>query len=82
MPRRDGTGPMGQGSMTGGGFGSCSKQGNRSNFCQGFGRGLRRFFGVNSKLQGEGDLQNHIKNLETELELTKSELSRLSEKVK
>ena len=50
MPRRDGTGPMGAGSMTGRGFGlglACRR---------GFGRGLGRGFAVNqnsSKTQKE-----------------------------
>ena len=50
MPRRDGTGPMGQGSMTGRGAGPCSGdvaqgapgQGRGRGFGLGFGRGFGR----------------------------------------
>ena len=38
MPGFDGTGPMGQGPMTGGGFGYCGP-GNRAQSMRGFGRG-------------------------------------------
>jgi hypothetical protein len=38
MPRFDGTGPMGQGPMTGGGFGYCGA-GSRARTTWGFGRG-------------------------------------------
>ena len=51
MPRRDGTGPMGRGSMTGRGFGVCTGV-NASGFGRGMGmglglgfRGCRRGFG-------------------------------------
>lgn len=39
MPGRDGTGPMGRGSMTGGGFGNCA---GRGAFAPGAGRGMGR----------------------------------------
>ena len=39
MPRRDGTGPMGRGPMTGGGFGTCTGRGAVG---QGSGRGMGR----------------------------------------
>lgn len=60
MPGRDGTGPMGQGPMTGGGFGACSTKdvseketvfglglGRRlgARFAAGIGRGLGRGMG-------------------------------------
>jgi hypothetical protein len=47
MPGRDKTGPMGQGPMTGGGFGSCAQEGgqvpagNRPRLGRGRGRGGR-----------------------------------------
>ncbi|MBT3294629.1 MAG: DUF5320 domain-containing protein [Verrucomicrobia bacterium] len=47
MPRGDKTGPMGQGPMTGGGFGSCAQEGgqlpagNRPRLGRGRGRGGR-----------------------------------------
>jgi hypothetical protein len=40
MPRRDGTGPMGQGAMTGGGRGRCG--GGAGSQGGGYGRGLGR----------------------------------------
>ena len=43
MPRRDGTGPMGAGSMTGRGLGLCA-DGNTVEYGAGFGNGLR--FGI------------------------------------
>ena len=48
MPGGDGTGPMGRGPMTGGGFGYCSGYGGvmtRRSSWGGFGRGMRRAFG-------------------------------------
>lgn len=41
MPGRDGTGPMGRGSMTGGGFGNCAGRGQGAPG-QGFGGGMGR----------------------------------------
>lgn len=43
MPRRDGTGPMGEGKMTGRGLGNCDKTGEKTKttFELPFGRGLR-----------------------------------------
>lgn len=43
MPRRDGTGPLGQGAMTGRGLGVCkdgNKEGNRGEYGSCLGRGL------------------------------------------
>jgi len=46
MPRMDGTGPMGMGPMTGGGFGLCSPSGRPyARWGFGRGRGFRRGFG-------------------------------------
>lgn len=55
MPRFDGTGPMGNGSMTGGGFGYCAGEErlmgrggryfSRRGCGRGFGRGLARGYG-------------------------------------
>lgn len=43
MSNRDGTGPMGQGPLTGRGLGPCTQGlGLRRGFRQGFGRGFRR----------------------------------------
>ncbi|HCX63972.1 MAG TPA: hypothetical protein DHN33_02015 [Eubacteriaceae bacterium] len=47
MPGRDGTGPMGQGSLTGRGMGFCNDANARNNvgFVRGIGRGMRRCAG-------------------------------------
>jgi hypothetical protein len=44
MPRRDGTGPLGLGAMTGGGFGNCNSNNTRLGLGRGFGcgNGFRR----------------------------------------
>lgn len=58
MPRFDGTGPNGEGPLTGGGFGYCdytddgrvvrrnSRIGLRRGYGRGYGRGFRRVYGV------------------------------------
>lgn len=45
MPRLDGTGPNGQGSMTGRGMGNCTAGKQRNNQSYGYGRGLGRALG-------------------------------------
>ena len=46
MPGMNGTGPLGQGPMTGGGRGVCGRgQGLRPEFGQGYGRGFGQGFG-------------------------------------
>ena len=54
MPRGDGTGPLGEGPMTGWGKGNCddANVSNRSGF--GFGRGLGRGFGAAGRGFGRG----------------------------
>ena len=47
MPRRDGTGPMGLGAMSGRGFGPCNTT-NVGGYLNGFGRGNGRGFGRGS----------------------------------
>lgn len=54
MPRRDGSGPMGAGSMTGRGIGPCAgtnadKKGSNIGMGAGFGLACRRGFGGGSK---------------------------------
>ena len=87
MPRGDGTGPMGNGPMSGRGFGNCTGYGaGRGSFGFGFGRGLcnraRMFFSPNqntekSFLQKEADvLQNRLNFVRNRLdELGKGESS-------
>lgn len=77
MPKGDGTGPMGNGPMSGKGFGNCTGYGaGRSSF--GFGRGLcsrtRMFFSPNqnvekSVLQEEADvLQTRLNSVRRRLD--------------
>ncbi len=77
MPNRDKTGPMGQGPLTGRGFGPCGKGLGRGFGCgRGFGRGLGRFFGWNQPQTKEEQAQaltDYCKALEEELEDTKKE---------
>lgn len=77
MPNRDKTGPMGQGLLTGRGFGPC---GGGKNFGRGFGCGcgfgcgLGRFFGWNqpqTKKEQAQSLSDYQKALEEEIEDTK-----------
>ena len=78
MPFRDGTGPQGQGPMTGRGFGPC---GGGMSF--GRGRGMGREFRFWSrpltKDEEKQDLQSYKKNLEDELEQVKAEQKKLEE---
>jgi hypothetical protein len=82
MPFRDGTGPQGQGPMTGRGFGPCGDgrckgMGRR----MGFGRGgvFRSWFGSLSKDQMKEELDSYKKSLENELEQVKAEQKKLEE---
>lgn len=71
MPRQDGTGPMGQGSMTGRGMGPC-RGGIRG---RGMRRGMGWFGGRLSKDEEKEILEEEKKYLEEELEEVKKELS-------
>jgi len=75
MPGFDKTGPMGQGSMTGRGFGPCGMGlGWRKRF--GMGRGMGRYFGWNwpqTKDDQKKALTEYKKALEEELEDVKIE---------
>lgn len=62
MPGKNGTGPMGQGSMTGRGLGPCSTDSGRQiydYFGRGMGLGCRRGFGRGPR-RGFGFLQNQL----------------------
>lgn len=92
MPRRDGTGPMGAGSMTGRGLGSCTGAnavkygaglglgvGLRLAYRRGFGRGFGRGIAVNqtsSKTQKEL-LQGQRNVLKSRLEAVDKQLENL-----
>lgn len=80
MPAFNGTGPQGQGPMTGRGMGRCGKGlGMKMGFgrCRGFGRGLGRYFGWNSPLTKEEkleDVKTYKKALQEEMEDVEKEL--------
>ena len=85
MPAFDGTGPQGQGPMTGRGFGPCGR-GNRFGMGMGFGRGrgygrgLGRYFGWNSpqtKEEKVESIQAYKKALQEEMEDAEKELADL-----
>ena len=81
MPGFDGTGPMGQGPMTGGGFGPCGRglgirrgRGFRMVRGGGFGRGRGyRFWGANQNYSAESE----IEALKREKELIEQEIAAL-----
>lgn len=69
MPRLDGTGPQGQGPLTGRGFGSCGA-GLRRGYGYGRGWGRQRFISPKNELsaleQEEKALQEEIKAIQEE----------------
>ncbi|NCU43204.1 hypothetical protein EOL72_02530 [Candidatus Falkowbacteria bacterium] len=77
MPKMDGTGPMGQGPMTGLSRGNCAGASNNTNLDCGRGRGRRgRFF---SFLKNERqDLESQEKMLLEELEAIKVKKEKLN----
>ena len=77
MPRFDGTGPNGNGPLSGRGMGRCQQSGG---FGRGNGRGIcRRFFSLNNSLNQEEqaeNLNNYKEELEKELELVTEKLKK------
>lgn len=79
MPNRDGTGPMGQGSLTGRGLGACSGSFAGQRLGRGFGRGFGfRRFQPNVELTFEQEK----KILEAELAEVEAEKTELQKKLK
>ena len=69
MPQNDGTGPMGQGPLTGRGFGPCARGfGFRRGFGKGFGRGMGwRFQPIQfSEADEKKILEEELKEIEAE----------------
>ena len=83
MPGFNQTGPQGQGPMSGRGLGPCGRgRGMRMGFgrCQGYGRGLGRYFGWNvpqTKEEKTEDIQAYKKALQEEMEDVEKELAGL-----
>ncbi|NMB47855.1 DUF5320 domain-containing protein [Candidatus Kuenenbacteria bacterium] len=74
MPRLDGTGPLGQGSGTGRGLGTCGGARRGWGCFGGYGYGLRRF--ISPKNQ-QAALEEEKEMLEAELVAIKEELTAL-----
>jgi len=70
MPRRNGTGPLGQGAMTGRGMGPCNGQ--RTNYARGYGRGMGMGNGLGRSnfyaTPTKEDLQVEKENLQRRIE--------------
>lgn len=88
MPRRDKTGPLGRGAMTGGGYGLCSVgKGVNYGAGLGFGRGLglglgcRRGFGRNGANDPNTILKTHKELLTEQKELLANRLDRISKQL-
>ena len=74
MPRLNGTGPAGQGPLTGRGLGPCGR-----GMClgRGYGMGYGRFTGRTYLSRGEeaADLEEEAKNLESDLKALKERIA-------
>lgn len=77
MPKRDGTGPMGQGSMTGKGLGIC-----RGTNAGGYGIGFGRGFGIGLGLADKEFLTEQKNFLQKRLDAISKQLENLSEDTK
>ena len=72
MPAQDGTGPLGQGPLTGRGMGPCGR-----GFGRGFRRGFGRGFGRNQPLSLTKDQERKILEAElAEIEAEKAEIEK------
>ncbi len=80
MPRGDGTGPMGNGPMSGKGFGICAGDGTGRSFGFGFGRGLcnrfRMFASPNQNAE-KAFLQEEADVLQTRLNSVRKRLDEM-----
>lgn len=77
MPRLDGTGPAGQGPLTGRGLGPCGRgMGRGMGWGRGYGIGYGRFAGRTYLSRGEeaADLEEEAKNLESDLKALKERI--------
>lgn len=82
MPYKDGTGPQGQGPLTGRGFGPCGDGrglGRGFGGGRGLGRGFRFWSKPLTKDEEKQDISKYKKSLEDELEQVKAEEKRLEE---
>ena len=77
MPNKDGTGPSGQGTMTGRGLGPCG-----GGMQRGFGRGRRRFAFCPTKFIAGFTKAEEKEILESELKEIESEKKEIEKKLK
>ena len=96
MPRGDGTGPAGQGAMTGRGMGFCAGFNSAGFMNGGFGRGMGRGFGRGRGFAGRGRAMQVMpiqqptvitekqekQFLEQELDVLKKEMKEIEERLK
>lgn len=84
MPRRDGTGPMGNGSMKGRGLGVCNGT-NAARCGNGMGRGLgfanRRGFGMNLATAGSSATKTQKELLLEQRKILEKELSSINQQL-
>jgi hypothetical protein len=81
MPRQDGTGPSGQGPMTGRGMGPCGR-GMRKRFGRGFGRGQGRFAVCPPKYLAGFTKEEEKKILKADLEDLEAEKQEIEKRLK
>ncbi len=80
MPTQDRTGPMGQGSLTGRGFGPCGR-GMRRGFGRGFGRGCGFRF-IEPIVLNENEEKQILEAELKEIELEKQEIEKRLKEIK
>jgi len=87
MPRCDGTGPMGMGAMTGGGFGNCAgvKAGQNYGYGRGTGNGRGMGRGFNAQFRANNNLaplqQDQLSLLKTQETMLENTLSNVKNKI-
>jgi len=89
MPRGDGTGPMGMGAMTGGGFGNCARTGAGQNYGNGRGvgngRGMGNGRGLNAQFKANNNLaplqQDELSLLKNQADMLENTLNSVKEKI-
>jgi hypothetical protein len=84
MPTKDGTGPMGEGPLTGNGMGPCAQGAMGRGFRRGFGRNPRRGLGYSCPYMGELTLtkDEQKKILEEELKSIEEDKKQIEKKLK
>ena len=79
MPGRDGTGPLGQGALTGGGFGFC---GTKTGVGRGFGMGRRIGGGFGCRMGNVSSVgANNVSVLKAQAEAVESHLNALKAQI-